>query len=177
MAAALEGFRLDWHEDPLALRRYPSGKFRFDAPGGEFSVTYVCSDDLGCFAEVFGDTRYIDARDGKRRLFEIESKRPLRLLDLTDGSCLMTYDLDARICVLKPYRRPQLWSRAFHEWYPQLDGLRYVPRHATGKTNYCLYLDRCAADLRADDHGPIEDDVDLLERVVDAYPLATPLLL
>jgi RES domain len=159
------------------LRRYPKGKFRFDAPGGEFSVTYLCSDDVGCFAEVFGETRYIDVADGRRRLFAIRSRRPLRLLDLGDGGCLMSFDLDARICVMKPYRRTQLWSRAFYEWYPGLDGLRYVPRHATGKTNYCLYLDRCAADLDPDDRGPIEADVDLLERVVDAYPLATPLLL
>ncbi|HEX6700936.1 MAG TPA: RES family NAD+ phosphorylase [Gaiellaceae bacterium] len=172
----VRAFRLDWHEDPLALRRYPKGKFRFDAPRGEFSVIYLCSDDVGCFAEVFGDTRYIDVPDGKRRLFAIASSRPLRLLDLMDGSCLMTFDLDARICTMKPYRRPQLWSRAFHEWYPKLDGLRYVPRHATGKTNYCLYLDRCATDLRPDDRGPIERDVDLLERAVDAYPLTTPLL-
>lgn len=132
---------------------------------------------MGCFAEVFGDTRYIDVPDGKRRLFAIRSTRPLHLLDFTDGSCLMAFGLDARVCVMKPYRRPQLWSRAFYGWYPRLDGLRYVPRHATGKTNYCLYLERCARDLVADDHGPIEDDLDLLERVVDAYPLATPLLL
>jgi hypothetical protein len=51
-----------------------------------------------------------------------------------------------------------------------------VPRHATGKTNYCLYLDRCASDLRADDRGAIEGDLPLLERAVEAYPLATPLL-
>ncbi len=159
------------------MRRHPKGKFRFDAPGGEFSVTYLCGDDVGCFAEVFGDTRYIDVADGRRRLFAIRSRRPLRLLDLGDGSCLMSFDLDARICVMKPYRRTQLWSRAFFDWYAELDGIRYVPRHATGKTNYCLYLDRCAADLDSDDRGPIEADVELLERVVDAYPLTTPLLL
>ena len=93
-----------------------------------------------------------------------------------DGGCLMSFDLDARICVEKPYRRTQRWSRAFFQWYPDLDGLRYVPRHATGKANYCLYLDRCAGDLRADDRGDIGSDLGLLERAVEAYPLATPLL-
>lgn len=88
----------------------------------------------------------------------------------------MRLGLDARICVVKPYRRPQLWSRAFFSWYGDLDGLRYVPRHATGKTSYCLYLDRCASALRAEDRGRIADDPDLLERVVLAYPLATTLL-
>ena len=170
------GFRLDWHADPLVPRRYPKGRFRFDPPRGEFSVIYVCSDDVGCFAEVFGDTRYIDASDGTRRLFAIDSRRPLRLLDLIDGGCLMSFGLDARLCVMKPYRRPQLWSRAFSRWYPELDGLRYVPRHATGKTNYCLYLDRCGPDLRAQDRGEIRLDLGLLERVIDEYPLTTLLL-
>jgi hypothetical protein len=125
---------------------------------------------------VFGDARYIDVADGERRLFAIEATRPLLLLDLMDGACLMSFGLDARICVEKPYRRTQRWSSAFHGWYSDLDGLRFIPRHATGKVNYCLYLDRCGADLRADDRGEIGSDLDLLERAVEAYPLATPLL-
>lgn len=172
----LAAFRLDRRADPLEPRIDPKGRFRFDAPAGEFAVTYACSDDLGCFAECFGDTRLIDRADGDRRLFRLRSTRPLRLLDLCDGAVLMGFGLDARVCVVKPYRRPQLWSRAFHSWYDDLDGLRYVPRHATGKTNYCLYLDRCTNALEAQDRGRIADDPTLLERAVLAYPLATTLM-
>jgi len=152
------------------------GKFRFDVPRGEFSVTYAWSDELGCFAEVFGDRRLIEDADGDRYVFRLVSQRPLRLLRLDDGDTLMSLGLDARVCTIKPYRRTQLWSRAFYDWYPRLDGLRYVPRYATGHTNYCLYLDRCAGVLVAESQGRIATRHDLLERVIDAYPLTTTLL-
>jgi hypothetical protein len=122
---------------------------------------------------VFGDKRLIETVDADRRLFRLRALRGLRLLELDDGAVLMSYGLDARICTIKPYRRPQLWSRAFHDWIPDLDGLRYVPRHATGKTNYCLYLDRCGADLEAVDLGPLIELPDAIDRALATYPLAT----
>lgn len=88
----------------------------------------------------------------------------------------MSFRLDARVSTIKPYRRPQLWSRAFHAWYPRLDGLRYTPRHATGKVNTCLYLDRCADALEAQLEGGLGDRVDLVEQALDEYPLACTFL-
>ena len=85
----------------------------------------------------------------------------------------MSYGLDARICTTKPYRRTQLWSRALHAWIPDLDGLRYVPRHATGETNYCLYLDRCGDALEERRFGVLAGLPEMIEEALDAYPLAS----
>ena len=166
-------YRLEWHPDPLTPRTYPRGRFRFDAPSGEFPVIYTADNESACFAEVFGDKRLIEVVDGDRRLFRLSATRSLRLLQLDDGAVSMSFNLDARICTIKPYRRTQLWSRAFHRWFPDLDGLRYVPRHATGKTNYCLYLDRCGADLDATDLGRLASLPDAVDRALAAYPLAS----
>lgn len=52
-------WRLHWEDDPRQPRRYPSGRYRFDAPRGEYPVTYGNRDQLATFREVYGDTRLI----------------------------------------------------------------------------------------------------------------------
>ncbi len=177
MSAKLNGFRLEWRSDPLAVVPPVPGRFRFDAPDGSYPVTYTCSDELGCFAEVFGDTKLIEDRDGERRVFGLGSRRRLRLLALDDGATLMRLGLDARVCVVRPYELPQAWSSALHGWYARLDGLRYVSRHEPSAANVCLFLDRCGDAITVEDRGLVRDDLDRLERVVDRYPIATTLLL
>ena len=76
-SARLDGFRLEWRADPLGVTAPSPGRFRFDAPYGSFPVTYTCSDELGCFAEVFGDTKLIEGRDGERRVLRLRSQRRL----------------------------------------------------------------------------------------------------
>ena len=177
MSVKLNGFRLEWRADALAVTAPVPGRFRFDAPAGSYPVTYSCSDELGCFAEVFGDTKLIEARDGERRVLRLSSRRRLRLLALDDGATLMRLGLDARICVVRPYGLPQAWSAAIHGWYSRLDGLRYVSRREPSAANVCLFLDRCADAITVDARGLVRDDLDLLERVIDRYPIATTLLL
>ena len=173
----LEGFRLDRRPDPLRVTAPVPGRFRFDAPDGAYPVSYVSTGEIACFAEVFGDRKLIDDRDGERRLWRLRASRRLRLLPLDDGATLMQLGLDARICVVRPYELPQAWSAAIHAWYPRLDGLRYVSRHEPAARNICLFLDRCRGALDVEDLGRIGDDLDRLERVVDHYPIATTLLL
>ncbi len=177
VTAKLDGFRIEWRSDPLGVTAPYPGRYRFDAPDGGYPVTYACSSELGCFAEVFGDTKLIEERDGERRVVRLTSRRRLRLLALDDGATLMRLALHARICVVRPYALPQAWSGALHEWYPRLDGLRYVSRREPSAANVCLFLDRCKDAITVEDRGRVRDDLDRLERVVDRYPIANTLLL
>jgi hypothetical protein len=138
-------WRIHAEADPRTPRRYPTGRYRFDAPRGEFPVTYGNHDQLVTFREVYGDTRLIAAEQGARQLSHLASLRPLRLVRLDDPAILDALDprLDQRLCTAKQYATTQRWSAALHRWYPRADGVRFPSRHsvATG-LNYCLYLDR-----------------------------------
>jgi hypothetical protein len=83
VSVKLDGFRLESLSDPLSAVPPVPGRFRFDAPDGSYPVTYVCSDELGCFAEVFGDRKLIEARDGERRVLRLGS-RPARDVHVHD---------------------------------------------------------------------------------------------
>lgn len=168
-------WRLHWEEDDLSPRRHPAGRYRFDAPGGEFPVTYGNRDRLGAFAEVYGDTRRIDAGQADRRLSVIVSERPLSLIPLDDAPTQKRLGIDGRINFSKQYPITQRWSLALHTWLPGADGVRYLSRHAAEQLNYCLFLDRCGADLRAELQGTLGE----LRRVVlfaaDKYSLVSDL--
>jgi len=99
---------------------------------------------LGCFAEVYGDAGVIEAAEIRRRsLFRLSSTRELQLLRLENGGVQKAFRLDSRICNTKRYAVSQAWGLAFHEWYPEADGIRYKSRHASPGLNVCLFLDRC----------------------------------
>ena len=80
VVAGLVVFRLHWEANPLRPRRDSRGKYRFDAPrdGAEFPVTYANHADHGAFAEVYGDTQLISARERDRRLSAISAIRRSR---------------------------------------------------------------------------------------------------
>jgi RES domain len=143
-------FRLHWEANPLRPRRHPQGRYRFDAArdGAEFPVPYANYADHGAFAEVFGDTQLIAARERDRRLSVITAIRPLALIALDDPTIQKTLGLDGRIAMSKQYATTMLWSRALHRWFPAADGIRYASRHASAAfPNVCLFLDRCRAAL------------------------------
>jgi hypothetical protein len=83
----IDAWRLQRGGHPLDIESYSTGKYRFDAPGGEYPAPlYANTFRLGCFAEVFGDTGVIEASEIRRRsLFRVSSTRTLRLLTLDDG--------------------------------------------------------------------------------------------
>lgn len=56
---------------PTEERRYPTGKYRFDSPDGEFGVTYLSDDSLAVFAETYGDIGVLDHSEGDRMLLRI----------------------------------------------------------------------------------------------------------
>jgi RES domain len=150
-------WRLHGEEDPLAPRRYETGKFRFDAPAGEFAVTYVNLDPYACYAEVFGNRMEIPPSAAMRRCSRIGARRRLRLIGLDRATVQKAFGLDLNICSTLDYSRTQAWSRAWHAWYPDADGIRYLGRHAVEQRNVCLFLDRCAEDLEAGFEGFLKD--------------------
>ncbi len=168
-------WRLHWEEDPLSPRRYPSGKYRFDAPSGEYPVTYGNRDRLGAFAEVYGDTRRIDSSQAARRLSLIVSRRPLRLVPLDNAPTQKRLGLDGRINFSRQYPVTQRWSVALHTWLPETDGIRYLSRHAAEQRNYCLFLDRCGAHLRAELQGTLGDLHAVVLFAADKYSLVSDL--
>ncbi len=150
-------WRIHREADPLRPRHHETGRFRFDAPAGEFPVTYVNLDRHAGYAEVFGDAGEIPPSAAKRRLSRIVARRPLRLVALDRAEGQKAFGLDLNVCSSLDYERTRVWSRAFHDWYPGADGIRYLGRHAVEKPNVCLFLDRCGADLRAEFEGFLKD--------------------
>jgi hypothetical protein len=155
----IDAWRLQRGGHPLDAKSYPKGKYRFDAPGGEYPAPlYANTLRLGCFAEVFGDAGVIEAAEIRRRsLFRLRSTRALQLLRLQNGGVQKAFRLDSRICDTKVYALSQAWGLAFHEWYPDADGIRYISRHASPGLNVCLFLDRCVGAITAENVGPLTD--------------------
>lgn len=136
-------FRIHKELRPKSPRRYRSGRFRFDAPAGQFKVTYVSANRYACFAEVFGNTGIVPPDAGSRYLSQLVTDRPLQLLDLVDETVWPCFGLDGQINCDIDYSMTQAWSLVWHSWYPKADGIQYPGRRAGLKLNYCLFLDRC----------------------------------
>jgi hypothetical protein len=165
-------WRLHWEDDPRTPDLAYQGGSRFDAPAGEYLVSYGGADRLGIFAEVFGDLGRITPPNAERRLSLLSSRRALHLVTLDDAMSLRYFGLDARICDTDDYALTRAWSTALHDWYPTCDGLRYMSRKATPHVNYCLYLDRCGDAIDLFVQGRLRDLRDLVLFAADRYRLA-----
>jgi hypothetical protein len=166
------GWRVHWEVDPVRPPKYPSGRWRFDAPTSEYQVTYVNQDEHAVFAEVYGDDREISPRNLTRRVSTASSTRSLHLVALEDPQVLAAFHLDLRISAAVNYPRTMQWSLAFHNWYPKADGVRYLGRHATIHLNYGLFLDRCGDVLNFDLEGDFASLRPKVTVACDLYSLA-----
>jgi hypothetical protein len=146
-------WRIHSEPDPRNPPSYPRGKWRFDAPDGEYGVTYCNLDPYAAFAEVYGDTRSIAPNQAGRSLSTIWSERALQVVTLDNSETLAKLDLDLKISTCTEYSRTMAWSKALHRWYPKADGIQYLGRHATTRLNLCLLLDRCAGVLDFETEG------------------------
>lgn len=151
----VSAWRLHWEEDPLEARRYPAGRYRFDAPSGEYASVYCNADRLAVFAEVYGDARVIEASQRGRRLSRISSRETLRLVPLDDPRVQKRLGLDGRIGMSKQYPVTQRWALSLFRWFPEADGIRYLSRHAGENRNYCLFPERCAGRLGVEEQGEL----------------------
>lgn len=86
-------------------------------------------------------------QDGDRYLTQMQTNRKILLLDLDSAITQKAFGLDARIASSRQYGITQMWSTALHDWYPDLDGIRYRARHENDTLNICLFLDRCGQDI------------------------------
>jgi hypothetical protein len=155
---ALSAWRLHRDSDALAVRLHEEGRFRFDAPAGQYPTVYANADRLGAFAEVYGDVGRIGPSEGSGRfLSRVYSTEPLNLVTLDRGETQKALGLDARICVSRRYKTTREWAYAIHRWYPEASGIRYLSRHASPHPNYCLFLDRCRHLLAAESQGRLDE--------------------
>jgi hypothetical protein len=107
------------------------------------------------FAEVYGDVRVLTKSEAPRRWSRIHATRPLRILQLDAEGVAAAFGLDLRIATEIDYERTQAWSGAWHDWYGDADGIRYLGRKAMKHLNYALFLDRCGDDLRYKTEGKL----------------------
>lgn len=167
----ISAWRLHREEDPLKARRYPTGRYRFDAPSGKYATLYCNADRLAVFAEVYGDVRVIEAGEKQRRLSYIFSQGDLRLVPLDDPGVQKRLGLDGRIGMSRQYPITQAWALALHRWLPEADGIRYLSRHAGESRNYCLFPERCAEKLQVEEYGKISTLRDVVLLAADRYHL------
>lgn len=167
----VSAWRLHWEEDPLEARRYPTGRYRFDAPSGEYAALYCNADRLTVFAEVYGDARVIEAGQRERRLSPIVSGENLRLVPLDDPGVQKRLGLDGRIGMSKQYPVTRRWALSLLRWFPEAEGIRYLSRHAGEARNYCLFPERCAQKLAVEQHGEISSLPSNVLLAADRYHL------
>jgi hypothetical protein len=167
----ISAWRLHWEENPLDVRSYPTGRFRFDAPSGEYRSLYCNANTLAAFAEVYGDVRVIDANQSSRRLSHIDSREKLLLVPLDDPATQKRLGLDGRIGMSRQYPTTQRWALSLFGWFPEAHGIRYLSRHAGEHRNYCLFVERCAGKLSSEEHGIISSLRNLVLLAADTYHL------
>jgi hypothetical protein len=167
-APALLGVRLDddvrIHAEPDLLSKPATspGRYRFDAPAGEYPVTYTAATFDACVAEKFQDRRVVEHRHLTQHVSLVSSRRNLHLVPLHESVTLALFGLDARIWTTVDYPTSQQWSLHLHAWFPTADGIYYRPRHAHEQLACCLFLDRCRSHLDVRSDGELGTDRDRL---------------
>lgn len=173
--ADLDGWRL--HRgvaSPLDVPRYPTGRYRFDAPDGAFRATYANTSRKGCIAEIYADDKVIASSEGEsRHFFRFEANRRLRVVALDEAEVRSLFGLDLRVCSTLAYERTQAWAKALYGWYPEADGIRYLGRNSAPERNYCLFLDRVEGEVFAEDEGSLRDFRRTAQAVARAYGIAS----
>lgn len=112
-----------------------TGLNRWDCPASidsPYGVLYTALEPKGAFYETLGyDIKkqiFSDLELKERRLWEIELRQPLVLVDLT-GDGLARLQVDVRLTSTRALSLPQAWSHAFYNHPHQPDGIRYLSRH------------------------------------------------
>lgn len=125
---------------PIHYNRRSNGgsPYRFDALNDEFGL-YASPSFAGCMAEAVLRDRFqgqslpllLDEEElTQRSVSDLGTTlgRPLRLADLTQSHFHL--GMDNRVLSTADYRGPNLWSRAIHASFPDLDGLYFTSRFA-----------------------------------------------
>lgn len=162
--------------DRPPLRFGKNARGRFDAPSGEYGVLYAAADEHGAFIETFGQSTGCNtvtmAALSSRGLTRIETRRPLRLIDLAGRGGLARIGADARLCS-GDRAVARLWSRALHGHPSVPDGIHYPSRHDPARSAAALF-DRAASALRAGPTLPWSSpgSTTMLGRILEDYGFA-----
>ncbi|HEX4447144.1 MAG TPA: RES family NAD+ phosphorylase [Polyangiaceae bacterium] len=157
--------------DPLHFGR--ETLHRFDAPAGEFGVSYVAKDVHGAFIETFGHAtgvRFVTEREiAARGLARITTSRPLRLADLR-AEGLARMGADAALTSGPDYAMARRWARAIHAHPRGADGILYRARHDPARACAAIF-DRAGAVVTARPMGSLlaRKHRALLAAVLDTY--------
>lgn len=170
-------YRRSWYRihrlayTPLFFGR--SGDSRFDAPGGEFGITYLARDERGAFIETFGHAtgvRVVEQAELEARgIARITPKRPLRLVNLADKG-LARLGADARLTSGESYEVAHRWALAIHEHPTLADGMAYTARHDPSRICAAVF-ERAQAELEVTPLGSLADAAHtaLVVKLLDAY--------
>jgi hypothetical protein len=165
-------WRLHWELDPSHPTPKNPGRWRFDAPAGQYPVTYASVRRDHVFVEVYGDTedqRIIAPNQAERRISVATFSRKLRVIDLGDAETLARLGIDSRLCTTLDYTRTQLWAEKMRQWRTDADGIRYTGRKAGRADNLCLFLDRCANALDWELQGTIASERALVTKACHRF--------
>ena len=110
------------------------------------AIQYLALDGITPLAEVFQDTRVIHRGSRAPWLVAYRLARDLDLLDLTGGYPTQAGASMLINCGSRP--RARLWSRVFHDAYPQVQGL-YYPSCMHGNHPCVALYERGAAAIPA----------------------------
>lgn len=133
-----------------ALNRAPfffgcTHRNRFDSPDCSYDVLYAGLDHFCAFIETFASvagTRVITTHALRTNaLTEFKSRRPLRLVDLSQSGALVRIGADGTLFT-GDHDIPRLWSRAFHDHPEKVDGILYPSRLDPARRAVVLFGDR-----------------------------------
>jgi hypothetical protein len=131
-----------WHDlrfgGPLRGMRFDhQEEAEFTARTARRGILYAAAAVSTCVAEVFQETRFIDASRGEPWLVAFELRRTVRLLDLrgrwpTAAGASMAINSG-------PRDRARRWSRRIYEDYPAVEGLWYPSSMDANRPAVALY--------------------------------------
>jgi len=162
----------------LVYRTYPSARYRFDAPTGQYPILYTNDSEVGVFAEVYTDRgRRLGPEDADRHLVKLVPTSPLPLVDLLSDEILRDFRLDERVSSGDDYERCQQWALKIHEEWPEAMGIRYGARCAGRQTsNVALFVERCGERLDLESLGRLKDLEEIVLGATDRYGLRASFL-
>lgn len=164
---------------PLSFNRRSTG--RFNAPAGEFGVTYLSDRPEGAFAEKFLQSSARDARGRSfitqvhldaHRLCRVDltagALRPPRVVDLT-GNGAVLIGADSRLCASTDDRGlTQRWALSLWHHPAKPDGLLYPARHDMACLSVALF-DRADHLLMSDSAADLLQDSAELIAILRRY--------
>lgn len=140
---------------------------RFDTTTGEPAYTYLGADPEAAIAETIcrdlvpglAPRMVPFARVRGRRLSSVHTTRDLRLLHLSGAAVTLVGATTALTgCDAAYYPVTRAWVATLLDWFPDIDGFAYRPRHDIDRIAYVLYAGAAGGDGPARAHASLAVD-------------------